>query len=304
MTREELWLAAIAGLEGAVPPDYPVWHYEQMLAAIYDAVTGAADPRPFPERSWHLDEFLYAVYCAVAGLDDPGCPTPTCRIEEFWRGIYEKKSGVETAAVPTPVWRIEEFLSAVFDAMGGELPDAYTRIAGIQFDGDCWYETGEVMTGDDDVTMTLDGTSTSGQNVFGSYNGTSSGTKNFSLFLYGNGSSSNCYLRYGEQLLRPRFGSGERTITFGKSGTSGFATDVTATPETFTTVATAYIGMLPNSSSPSYTGKIIGDITVGTRLKWIPCVRNSDSAVGYYEAKHHVFLEKSGTGTPTALEDS
>lgn len=77
MTREELWLAAIAGLEGAVPPDYPVWHYEQMLAAIYDAVTGAADPRPFPERSWHLDEFLYAVYCAAAGLDDPGCPAPT-----------------------------------------------------------------------------------------------------------------------------------------------------------------------------------------------------------------------------------
>lgn len=27
MTREELWLAAIAGLEGAVPPDYPAKHH-------------------------------------------------------------------------------------------------------------------------------------------------------------------------------------------------------------------------------------------------------------------------------------
>lgn len=115
MTREELWLAAIAGLEGAVPPDYPVWHYEQMLAAIYDAVTGAADPRPFPERSWHLDEVLYAVYCAVAGLDDPGCPEPTCRLEQFWVGILGQVNG-ETVTVPEPVWRIEEFLKGVFDA--------------------------------------------------------------------------------------------------------------------------------------------------------------------------------------------
>ncbi len=115
MTREELWLAAIAGLDGINPPDYPVWHYEQMLAAIYDAVVGAADPRPFPERSWHLDEFLWAVYCAVAGLADPGIPAPTCRIEEFWRGIYLKAMNDEDAAIPTPVWRIEEFLAEVFN---------------------------------------------------------------------------------------------------------------------------------------------------------------------------------------------
>lgn len=103
-------------MDGVQAPDMPVWHYEQMLAAIYDAVTGAADPRPFPERSWHLDEFLYAVYCAVAGLDDPGCPAPTCRIEEFWLGIYGRIIGDESAAIPTPVWRIEEFLAGVFDA--------------------------------------------------------------------------------------------------------------------------------------------------------------------------------------------
>ena len=52
MTREELWLGAIQGMAGVNPPDYPVWHYEEMLAAIYDAVTGAASPRPFPARSW------------------------------------------------------------------------------------------------------------------------------------------------------------------------------------------------------------------------------------------------------------
>lgn len=180
-----------------------------------------------------------------------------------------------------------------------ELPISYKRITGIKFDGDFWYDTGEVLTGDDDVTMTLANTVTTGQNVFGSYNGTSSGTKNFSLFIYGGGSSSNSYFRYGEQLLRPRFGSNEHTITLGGGGTTGFTTDVTATPETFTTVATAYIGMLPNSSSPAYTGSIIGNILVGTRLKWIPCERESDGVVGYYEAVNGNFIAPTGTGTPT-----
>lgn len=43
-----------------------------------------------------------------------------------------------------------------------ELPSGYKRLASIKFDGDCWYETGEVLTGDDDVTMTLSGTVTTG----------------------------------------------------------------------------------------------------------------------------------------------
>lgn len=203
------------------------------------------------------------------------------------------------ASTPTPSAPVDiKCNNGVLKLVDDELPAGFKRLASIKFDGDFWYETGEVMTGDDDVTMTLSGTVTTGQNVFGSYNGTSSGTKNFSLFIYGGGSSSNSYLRYGEQLLRPRFGSGERTITFGKSGTSGFSIDATAEPDTFTTVAGAFIGMLPNSSSPAYTGTIVGNILVGTRLKWIPCERESDGVVGYYEAVKGVFLEPVGTGTP------
>lgn len=186
-------------------------------------------------------------------------------------------------------------------AGGGELPAEYKRLVGIRFDGDVWYETGEALTGADNVTMTLDNTASQGQNVFGSYNGTSASARNFSLFIYGNGGTSNSYFRYGEQLLRPRYGTGERTITFGKSGTDGFAIDATATPDTFETPANAYIGMLPNSTSPAYTGDIKGNIFAGTRLKWIPCERASDGVIGYYEAIKGNFIEPSGTGTPTSL---
>ena len=57
--------------------------------------------------------------------------------------------------------------------------------------------------------------------------------------------------------------------------------------------------MLPNSTSPAYTGTIVGNITVGTRLKWIPCEREADGAVGYYEAVKGKFIAPTGTGTPT-----
>lgn len=184
-------------------------------------------------------------------------------------------------------------------ALDDELPIGYKRITGIRFDGDFWYNTNESLTGDDNVTMTLANTATSGQNVFGSYNGTGSGTKNFSLYLYGGGAQNNSYFRYGSQLLRPRFGSNEHTITFGRDGTSGFDVNVTTTPDDFTTEAPAYIGMLPSSSSPAYTGSIIGNILVGNRLKYIPCERQSDNVVGYYELNSGVFLEPVGTGTPT-----
>ena len=123
MTREEQWLNGIAAAldsEGAsleVSP-VPVWHYEDMLAAIYDAVTGATSPRAFPERVWNMAKILYAVYCAVARLDDPGCPPPTCRIEDFWYAIYKRATGDDTASVPEPVWRVETFLKGIFDVVG------------------------------------------------------------------------------------------------------------------------------------------------------------------------------------------
>lgn len=219
-------------------------------------------------------------------------------ISQLVRYGASEQSGTPTPSAPVDIVCNNGVLRMVDD----ELPRSYKRITGIKFDGDFWYDTGEVMDGGDAVTMTLANTATTGQNVFGSYNGTSSGTKNFSLYIYGGGSNSSSYYRYGEQLLRPKFGGNERTITISGNGTDGFATDVTATPDTFTTEASAYIGMLPNSSSAAYTGSIMGSIDVVNsgqlRLRWIPCERQSDGAIGYYELYSGTFLEQVGTGTP------
>lgn len=185
-------------------------------------------------------------------------------------------------------------------AIDDELPSGYKRLVGIDFNGSFWYETGEALTGEDDVTLTVDNTVSSGQNIFGSYNGTASGRKNFSLYIYGGTSSTSSYFRYGDQLRRPVLGSGKRTLTFGKSGTSGFSTNVSVDPDEFSTPSNTYIGMLPNSTSPEYTGDIIGSITVGTRLEWIPC-ENPDGVIGYYERVNGNFIAPSGSGTPVSL---
>ena len=171
-----------------------------------------------------------------------------------------------------------------------ELPSGYKRLLGISFDGNFHYETGEYLTGDDVVTLTLDNLSPSGKNVFGSYNGTNS--KNLSLYIYG--STSGSYFRFGDQLKRPKYGdTGRRTITFGAGGTSGFEEDISMEPEEFTTPANVYIGMLPNSSSPASTGDIIGSIPVGTRLEWIPC-ESDGGVIGYYERVNGNFIAPTG----------
>lgn len=182
-----------------------------------------------------------------------------------------------------------------------DLPVGYKRLTGISFDGNFHYETGEYLTGDDDVTMTLDNPSSSGVNVFGSFNGGTSGS-NFSFYIIGS-SSSGSYFRFGNQLKRPVYGgpgTEQRTITFGASGTSGFTVDTSVDPAEFTSPANVYIGMLPNSSSPSYDGDIIGSILVGTRLEWIPC-ESGNGVIGYYERVKGNFIAPTGDGTPVSL---
>lgn len=324
----EIIKAVTGGDSGNIPPSA---REEMFLDGIADVLRGDSDTYLSP--SSRVEKFMNGIANVLKGEDSGVDIEPSSRREYFLWEMLEAaaNSGSEetvTGAVPltlsdaraakiksliqyglcsqsgTPTPSAPQVIkcnNGTLKLVDNELPLGYKRLVGIRFDGNTYYETEEAMSGDDDVTMTLDNTSTQGQNVFGSYNGTSAGAVNFSLFIYGGGSTSYSYFRYGDQLLRPRYGTGERTITFGKSGTDGFLADVSATPDTFTTPANAYIGMLPNSTSPAYTGDMLGNILVGTRLKWIPCERESDNAIGYYEAINGNFIAPSGTGTPTSL---
>ena len=182
-----------------------------------------------------------------------------------------------------------------------ELPYGYRRLGSIEFEGNTYYNTNEKLYGADIVTMTISDFVSGGQNLFGAYAGSGDDINNFSLYIYGT-STGQAYWRYGQTLYRPTLGgTTQRTISFGAGGTDGFKTDVSYPTVEFESNSVAWIGGLPNSSSPKYDGKIVGNITVGTRLKYIPCVRSSDGAIGYYETVNGVFLEPQGS-SPVAGE--
>ena len=186
-------------------------------------------------------------------------------------------------------------------AKDDELPVGYRRLFGISFDGNSYYETNQTLFGTDTLTLRIANTTSSGRNVIGAYSGTGDEARNFSLYIYGGGSSSTSYLRHGTNLARPRYGTGARTLVMSPTGTDGFLVDVTYPQEDFETTSTCWIGGLPNSSSPKFDGNINGNITVSDRLKYIPCERVSDGAIGYYETVNGEFLENQGTGTVTAV---
>ena len=176
-----------------------------------------------------------------------------------------------------------------------ELPIGYKRLEKITFNSSAYYDTDEKLYGSDVVTMTISDFASGGQNLFGCYSGTGDDAYNFSMYIYGT-SSGQSYWRYGQTLYRPVLGgTSERTISFGAGGTNGFKTDVSYDTVEFETTSNAYIGALPNSSSTKFSGDIIGNITIGTRLKYIPCERVSDGVIGYYETVKGVFLEPNGT---------
>lgn len=337
ITRKEFYLAGITGMDVQAPS--PVTRLESYLNDILNGtvsqlvplnrvecylakISGADVTIPVPVT--RLEFYL----AAIAGMDID-VPDPVTR-EEHWLwqwanagpgGLVETVTGTlpltlanalshaivsltryglcTQAATPTPSAPVDiKCNNGALRMVDDELPTGYKRLIGITFDGNIRYETGEYLTGDDDVTMTLNNISSSGKNLFGSYNGAND--KNFSMYIYGS-STSGSYFRYGDQLKRPKYGgTGKRTITFGKSGTSGFADDSDVTPDEFTTPANTYIGMLPNSSSAAFMGDIVGSILVSNRLEWIPC-ENDGGVIGYYERVNGNFISPTGNGTPVSL---
>lgn len=233
---------------------------------------------------------------ALIGSTSPATVTAAAgKVLKLLRYGKCEQAGTPTPASPQAIKCNNGTLTVVDD----ELPMGYKRITGITFEGNTYYETNEKLYGSDIVTMTISDFESSGQNLFGCYSGTTAGVYNFSLYIYGT-STGQAYWRYGQTLYRPTVGStSTRTITFGAGGTTGFKNDVTYSDVDFETTTTARIGALPNSSSPKFDGTILGSITIGQRLKYVPCERVSDGVIGYYEVVNGEFLEPNGS-TPTA----
>lgn len=179
-----------------------------------------------------------------------------------------------------------------------DLPVFYTRIGGITFDGDIYYITEQELTGADTLKFTYEATGSAGCNVIGSYKSTASSSHNRSFYHAGS-----AYIRYYNGLYRASFNYNTKyEVSFGPTSfVANGTTKASWATKTYACEDPMYIGMLPNSASASLTGSFYGNIEVVGKAVFIPCIRNIDNAIGYYDMARQTFLSKQGTGTPVAI---
>ena len=199
------------------------------------------------------------------------------------------------------------FCSDYFEALfgramaGSELPEGYKRVKSLTMNNNCYYEiTDFFLKGSDTLRFSVTITATS--NVIGSYIG--SGGPNYSLYASTNNVS---YLRYGTNNYNSMFEANKRyNVTFTPTGSHGMEINSTWTELDFTTTKPFCIGTTSStvSTSAKLKGTLYGNVIVedanGIRFKGIPCIRESDDAVGYYDTVSGTFYEPIGTNPVTA----
>ena len=183
-----------------------------------------------------------------------------------------------------------------------ELPTAYRRIRSMTMNNDCYYIVeGFKLTGADTLRFAFS-TGTTACNVLGAYSGSASGN-NYSLYC-GNASSA-AYLRYKNKAYNSQALADTRyDVAISPTGSSGMENDSTWDQLDFTCTTDFCIGTTATStSSAKMVGTFYGNVEVedsnGLRFKGIPCVRVSDSEVGWYDTVSETFFEPVGA-TPTA----
>lgn len=188
--------------------------------------------------------------------------------------------------------------SAALAIEDGNLPSAYLKLTGINYDGAVYYDTGLYLHGSDTLSFAFKATKAC--NILGCYTTTDAQT-NYSY--YASTTSGAKYLRYNGGTYNSYIQTNKRyDITITPTGSSGGQVDSTWTEQTFTSDSTLMIGTTSyGATSAKLTGVMYGDIVILGDERIIPAERVSDGAIGYYMLERQVFLENLGTGTPTAL---
>lgn len=173
--------------------------------------------------------------------------------------------------------------------------DGYTPISAISFDsGKSYFVTDAIITGAD--TLRISYMANANCNVVGSY--ASGGNENYSIYH-----SATAYIRYDGVLKKPSLSHNVRyNMIMSPTGLYDGETQLTTWDEkSFTCVDPLWIGMLPNSSVSSLSGVIYGNVELDGKFLGIPYIRNSDSAIGYYDVYTDYFYENEGNGTISAI---
>ena len=180
---------------------------------------------------------------------------------------------------------------------GSALPDGYRRVRGFAFDGNTYYRITDLkLTGDDTVRFSV--AAAAACNVFGCYTNTSA-ANNYSLYI--STTSGSKYLRYNGSTYKSYWSSaalGERyDISITPTGSSGMPSgqDDTWERADFTASVDMCIGTTSTgATSAKFKGDLYGAFDVAGRFHGIPCERESDNVLGYYDTFSGFFFEPTG----------
>ena len=275
ITRIESYLDAI--VNGGTPPLESVTRIENFLDAIYNGTVSQITPVT------RIEMFLAKISGQSVTL-----PHPITRIE-----LYLAAIAGETVVLPeTPITRIEMYLA---DWVGGGLPEGYTQIAGINYDGNVYYKiTDFFLTGAD--TLNVSFSASKACNVIGCYTGTTA-QNNYSIYV---STASNAkYMRYNGGTYYSIIEAGVvYDVTMTPTGSTGLVREAEWEQVDFTADSDFCVGTTAvSASSAKLNGTIYGPVVVAGRLKLTPCKRDSDGAIGYHDGT--TFWTSSGSGTPT-----
>lgn len=194
-------------------------------------------------------------------------------------------------------WDSEKFVLFTPNSHKSKLPSDYSEVNGFSFDGDSYFVTDLILTGDDAISFEY--SAKTACNVVGSYK-SGSANNNFSFYH-----AASAYIRYDGSLYRTDLSTNTRyKIDFTPTGFYVDSTLVKGWEEkSFTCEDEMRIGALPNSSAQKLNGALYGRIKVndGNKFEGVPVVRISDNFAGYYDIVNGKFYTNQGTGTVTAL---
>ena len=188
----------------------------------------------------------------------------------------------------------DKFLAVIDETV----PSGYRKLTGVQFDGNCWFETELYLMGSD--TLRFSFAASKACNVLGCY--TSADAQN-NYSVYASTTAGAKYLRYNGGTYLSAISTNTRyNIVITPTGATGFGSASTWTQKTFTAPSKMIIGTTSRgATSAKLTGPLYGNVVVDGRALFIPVERISDSKILYYESYTDTFIENLGTGTPTAL---
>ena len=183
------------------------------------------------------------------------------------------------------------------------LPEGYTEVAGLSFNSDCYFVITDLkLKGSDTVRFSM--IPRAACNVFGCYTNTTA-DNNYSLYI--STATSSKYLRYNGSTYKSRFATdtyGEQfDIVITPTGSHGMpdGQDDTWDEVDFTASTDMCIGTTAvSASSAKFKGDFIGAFVVDGRFNGIPCKRDSDDVLGYYDLVSGTFYEPA-SGTPTVV---